>query len=59
VDFNHTGLTGGTHRSDRSDDTCQFWVRTYTLCFCSVCAEKSVKTLCLCFVYVVVGWFLH
>jgi hypothetical protein len=26
VDFNHTGLTGGTHRSDRSDDICQFWV---------------------------------
>jgi hypothetical protein len=28
VVFNHTGLTGGTHRSDRSDKTCQFWVRT-------------------------------
>jgi hypothetical protein len=28
VVFDHTGLTGGTHRSDRSDKTCQFWVRT-------------------------------
>jgi hypothetical protein len=26
--FDHTGLTGGTHRSDRSDKMCQFWVRT-------------------------------
>jgi hypothetical protein len=24
--FDHTDLTGGTHRSDRSDKTCQFWV---------------------------------
>jgi hypothetical protein len=28
VDIDHTGLTGGTHRSDRSNQTCQFWVRT-------------------------------
>jgi hypothetical protein len=28
VDTNHTGLTGGTDRSDRSNQTCQFWVRT-------------------------------
>jgi hypothetical protein len=31
MDSNHTGLTGGTHRFDRSDDTCQFWVRTEML----------------------------
>jgi hypothetical protein len=30
--FDHTGLTGGTHRSDRSDKTCQFWVRTTAYC---------------------------
>jgi hypothetical protein len=29
VDTNHTGLTDGTHRSDRSNQTCQFWVRTH------------------------------
>jgi hypothetical protein len=28
VDIDHTGLTGGTHRSDQSNQTCQFWVRT-------------------------------
>jgi hypothetical protein len=28
VVFDHTGLIGGTHRSDWSDKTCQFWVRT-------------------------------
>jgi hypothetical protein len=28
VDIDHTSMTGGTHRSDRSDQTCQFWVRT-------------------------------
>jgi hypothetical protein len=28
--FDHTGLIGGTHRSDRSDKACQFWVRTIT-----------------------------
>jgi hypothetical protein len=33
VDFYHTGLTGGAHRSDRSDETCQFWVRTYAPMF--------------------------
>jgi hypothetical protein len=41
VDFDHTGLTGGTHRSDRcgthrsdrSDKMCQFWVRTYAPLF--------------------------
>jgi hypothetical protein len=33
VVFDHTGLTGGTHRSDRLDKTCQFWVRTYASCF--------------------------
>jgi hypothetical protein len=31
VVFDHTGLTGGTHRFDRSDKTCQFWVRTVML----------------------------
>jgi hypothetical protein len=31
--FDYTSLTGGTHRSDRSDKTCQFWVRTYAPCF--------------------------
>jgi hypothetical protein len=24
--LDYTGLTGGTHRSDWSDKTCQFWV---------------------------------
>jgi hypothetical protein len=33
VDIDHTGLTGGTHRSDRSNQTCQFWVRTYAPLF--------------------------
>jgi hypothetical protein len=33
VVFDHTSLTGGTHRSDLSDKTCQFWVRTYAPCF--------------------------
>jgi hypothetical protein len=33
VDIDHTGLTGGTHRSDRSNQTCQFWMRTYAPCF--------------------------
>jgi hypothetical protein len=28
VVFDHIGLTGGTHRSDRSDKTRQFLVRT-------------------------------
>jgi hypothetical protein len=28
VDFDHTGRTGEAHRSDRSDETCQFFVRT-------------------------------
>jgi hypothetical protein len=28
VVIDHISLTGGTHRSDRSDKTCQFWVRT-------------------------------
>jgi hypothetical protein len=31
--FDHTGLTGGTHRSDRPNKTCQFWVRTYAPLF--------------------------
>jgi hypothetical protein len=35
VYIDHTGLTGGTHRSDRSNQTCQFWVRT-----------DSMKILC-------------
>jgi hypothetical protein len=29
VDIDHTGLTGGTHRSDRSNQTYQFWVGTH------------------------------
>jgi hypothetical protein len=33
VVIDHTGLIGGTHRSDRSDRTCQFWVRTYAPLF--------------------------
>jgi hypothetical protein len=33
VDFDHTGLTGGTHRFDRSYQTCQFWMQTYAPCF--------------------------
>jgi hypothetical protein len=28
VDIDHTGLTGGTHRSDRANQTCQFWMPT-------------------------------
>jgi hypothetical protein len=28
VDFDHTSLTGGTHMSDRSDQSYQVWVRT-------------------------------
>jgi hypothetical protein len=31
VEFDHTGLAGGTHRLNRSDQTCQFWVRTIIL----------------------------
>jgi hypothetical protein len=27
VVIDHTSMTGGTHRSDRLDKTCQFWVR--------------------------------
>jgi hypothetical protein len=30
VDIDHTDLTGGSHRSARSNQTCQFWVRTNT-----------------------------
>jgi hypothetical protein len=30
VDIDHIRLTGGTHRSDRSDQTCLFWVQTPT-----------------------------
>jgi hypothetical protein len=33
--FDHTGLIDGTHRSDRSDKTCQFWVRTVIECLLS------------------------
>jgi hypothetical protein len=42
VDIDHTSLTGGTHRSDRSDQTCQFWVRTRFLRFST--ARISVKS---------------
>jgi hypothetical protein len=28
MEFSHSGLTGRTHRSNRSGQTCQFWVRT-------------------------------
>jgi hypothetical protein len=31
--FENTGLISGTHRSDRSDKTCQFCVRTYAPLF--------------------------
>jgi hypothetical protein len=41
--FDHTGLTGGTHRSDRSDKTCQFWVRTYAPLFSGkVCVSENI-----------------
>jgi hypothetical protein len=33
VDIDHTGLTSGTHRSDRSNQTSQFLVRTYAPLF--------------------------
>jgi hypothetical protein len=41
VDIDHTGLTGGTHRSDRSDQTCQFWVRTITFSCVLLSVDES------------------
>jgi hypothetical protein len=41
--FDHTGLTGGTHRSDRSDKMCQFLVRTYALLFSGkACVPENI-----------------
>jgi hypothetical protein len=41
--FDHTGLTGGTHRADQSDNTCQFWVRTYAPLFSSkACVPENI-----------------
>jgi hypothetical protein len=41
--FDHTGMTGGTYRSDRSDKTCQFWVRTYAPLFSSkACVPENI-----------------
>jgi hypothetical protein len=38
-----TGLTDGTHRSDRSDKTCQFWVRTYAPLFSGkACVPENI-----------------
>jgi hypothetical protein len=34
VDIDRNGLTGGTHKSDQSDQTCQFWVRTLSFTMC-------------------------
>jgi hypothetical protein len=43
VDIDHTGLTGGTHRSDRSNQTCQFWVRTYAPMFSGkACVPENI-----------------
>jgi hypothetical protein len=43
VDIDHTGLTGGTHRSDRSDQTRQFWVRTYAPLFSGkACVPENI-----------------
>jgi hypothetical protein len=43
VDIDHTGLTGGTHRSDRSNQTCQFWVRTYAPLFSGkACVPENI-----------------
>jgi hypothetical protein len=43
VDIEHTGLTGGTHRSDRSNQTCQFWVQTYALLFSGkACVPENI-----------------
>jgi hypothetical protein len=33
VKIDHTGMIVKTHRSDWSDQTCQFWVQTYAPCF--------------------------
>jgi hypothetical protein len=39
----HTSLTGGTHRSDRSDKTCEFWVRTYATLFSGkACVPENI-----------------
>jgi hypothetical protein len=41
--FDHTGLTSGTHRSDLSDKTCQFWVRTYAPLFSGkACVPENI-----------------
>jgi hypothetical protein len=34
VDIDRNGLTGGIHKSDQSDHTCQFWVRTLSFTMC-------------------------
>jgi hypothetical protein len=44
--FDHTGLTGGTHKFDRSDKTCQFWVRTYaSLFFGKACVLENIQNV--------------
>jgi hypothetical protein len=43
VDIDHIGLTGGTHRSDRSNQTCQFWVRTKSFRPC-LAAASAIPT---------------
>jgi hypothetical protein len=41
--FDNTGLTGGTHTSDRSDKTCQFWVQTYAPLFSGkACVPENI-----------------
>jgi hypothetical protein len=42
--FDHTGLTGGTHRSVRSDKTCQFWVRTQSLGDVDLCPHNQARS---------------
>jgi hypothetical protein len=43
VDFDNTDLTSGTHRSDQSDQTCQFWVRTCAPIFCGkTCVSRNI-----------------
>jgi hypothetical protein len=49
--FNHTSLTGGTHRSDRSDKTCQFWVRTNGMS--SLREVTFLFQIRMCFIHVV------
>jgi hypothetical protein len=41
--FDHTGQIGGTHKSGRSDKTCQFWVRTYAPLFSGkACVPENI-----------------